>query len=155
MTRPVVYRYLSHGRFRGRTLLQLNYVVWFPARSRTGPPDILAGRLDGITRRLTPSGDGRPLLYDTMHNCGCYHMFFTTSRLRLPHARGGHEEPLPVPRHLPDPHAHLVLRIAHRTQYVYRLYFEADGGGSRQVDIRRYFDDPHLIERYFAPAQGP
>ncbi|HSO07402.1 MAG TPA: hypothetical protein VLW45_09175, partial [Pelomicrobium sp.] len=31
---PVVYAYLSHARFGGDTLLQLNYVAWFPARPR-------------------------------------------------------------------------------------------------------------------------
>lgn len=74
--RPVTYRYLSHTRFHGDILLQLNYVIWFPARPLTASWDLLGGRLDGITWRVTLGRDGTPLIYDAMHNCGCFHYFF-------------------------------------------------------------------------------
>ena len=72
---PVVYRLMSYARFAGQILLQLNYVVWFPSRPSDSSFDTLAGQLDGITWRVTLSPDGHPLLYDTIHNCGCYHWF--------------------------------------------------------------------------------
>lgn len=119
VTQPTEYRLVSHTRFGGRVLLQLNYVVWFPARSGT---DIYAGRLDGIIWRVTLGPDGEPLLYDSIHNCGCYHKYFLSPRLRL---RGDLptfwlEQPL-LPQPAPDGRP-LVLRIAHRTHYLQRVY---------------------------------
>ena len=78
---PVVYRHMSHARFQGESLLQLNYVIWFPARPLSGPLDLYGGVLDGITWRVTLDSRGRPLLYDAMHNCGCFHQFFGIGRL--------------------------------------------------------------------------
>lgn len=73
--KPNVYQRISHVRYGAMTLLQLNYVVWFPARPRTHVFDLLGGRLDGINWRVTVGSDGRPLLFEAIHNCGCYHMF--------------------------------------------------------------------------------
>ena len=39
--RPASYRRVSYTRFRGRTLLQLNYSFWFPSRPLDGPSDLL------------------------------------------------------------------------------------------------------------------
>ena len=50
-------------------------------RPRAGAFDLLGGHLDGLTWRVTLDDDGSPLLYDTMHNCGCYHWFFPAPRL--------------------------------------------------------------------------
>ncbi len=81
--RPVVYRYPSYVRWRNQVLLQLNYVIWFSERPASGPLDILAGALDGLVWRVTLDSQGRPLLYDSIHNCGCYHQFFPAAALRL------------------------------------------------------------------------
>jgi hypothetical protein len=45
---PAVYRYVSYARWRGEPLLQLNYLIWFAARPRTGAFDLLGGPLDGV-----------------------------------------------------------------------------------------------------------
>ncbi len=73
---PVTYTLLSHTRFQGKILLQLVYTVWFPGRTAESAVDSLAGHLDGITWRVTLDSQGQPLVYDSMHNCGCYHLFF-------------------------------------------------------------------------------
>lgn len=130
-SRPVVYTYLSHARFEAKTLLQLNYVVWFPARPAKGPLDILAGRIDGINWRVTLDGDGRPLLYDSMHNCGCYHMFIPSGKLRFRGKDGGFEEPILIPQTLPLAPGRVVLRVASRTHYLQRAYFDTAGSGER------------------------
>ncbi|MFQ5551795.1 MAG: hypothetical protein ACE5FJ_11230, partial [Gemmatimonadales bacterium] len=123
--RPVVYRQLSHTRVKGEVLAQLNYVVWFPARPKTSSFDYLGGHLDGITWRVTLSNDGTPLLFDSMHNCGCYHMFFPTERLRLRSFSYTPEddlfEPPLVPQVVNPPAGGLTLRIAHRTHYIERV----------------------------------
>jgi len=124
ISRPVVFTYLSRVRFEARTLLQLNYVVWFPARPANGPLDILAGRLDGINWRVTLDEDGKPLLYDSMHNCGCYHLFIPSGKLQFRGNGGGFEEPLLIPQTLPWGQGRVVLRVASRTHYLQRAYFD-------------------------------
>ena len=73
---PVTYTLLSHTRFHGEILLQLVYTIWFPERTAESAIDSLAGHLDGVTWRVTLNPQGQPLIYDSMHNCGCYHLFF-------------------------------------------------------------------------------
>lgn len=85
--RPVAFVRLAHAWFEGRPVAQLVYLVWFRARPREGALDILGGRLDGLIWRVTLGNDGLPVVYDTIHPCGCYHLFFPapgTRRLPLP-----------------------------------------------------------------------
>ena len=86
---PVVYQRVAHTRLGGRTLLQLVYSVWFTERPARGPADLLAGRVDAVVLRLTLDEAGRVLLLDSIHGCGCYHVFVPAPSL--------------VPRAPPDP----------------------------------------------------
>ncbi|MEK7792771.1 MAG: hypothetical protein AAB306_06450 [Pseudomonadota bacterium] len=118
---PTIYRKVSHTRFDGQVLLQLNYIIWFRARPGS---DIYAGQLDGINWRVTLGPDGKPWLYDAIHNCGCYHEFFPSHQLRL---RKGlpstyFESPL-LPQLAPEQQP-LVLRIAHHTHFIQRIYHD-------------------------------
>jgi len=120
---PVVYTYVSHARWRGTILLQLNYVFWFPARASDGAFDLLAGHLDGLTWRLTLAPDGKVLVADTIHNCGCYHLFFPSAGLR-PVAYGTSAEERPfTPQPLPAlaPGERFALYVAARTHYLQRV----------------------------------
>ncbi len=126
--RPTVYRHISHTRADNDVLLQLNYIIWFPARPRTSAFDTLGGHLDGITWRVTLSRDGHPLLHDSMHNCGCYHMFFPSPKLRpREHVKSPEtpmREPILIPQPAPqstDSFGRLTVRIAHRTHYIERV----------------------------------
>jgi hypothetical protein len=78
---PVVYQRLAQTRWGDSTLLQLIYSVWFPERPASGAFDLLAGRLDGVVLRLTLDAQGRVLLFDSIHACGCYHLFVPTPAL--------------------------------------------------------------------------
>ncbi|MDQ6995751.1 MAG: hypothetical protein Q9M18_09170, partial [Mariprofundaceae bacterium] len=51
--KPVVYTHISHTRWQGKALLQLNYVFWFPERPKTSSFDLLGGKLDGLIWRVT------------------------------------------------------------------------------------------------------
>ena len=82
VSQPVVYRRMGYTRVGQRTLLQLVYVVWMPERPLEGSFDLLGGRLDGVVWRVTLAPDGEPVLFDSIHPCGCYHMFFPTPRLQ-------------------------------------------------------------------------
>jgi hypothetical protein len=80
----VIYQRLAATRYRGQWLVQLVYTLWFPERLARSRFDILAGALDAVVLRLTLApDDGRPLLLDTIHGCGCYHLFLPTAELRL------------------------------------------------------------------------
>ncbi|MCG8428455.1 MAG: hypothetical protein MI754_13955, partial [Chromatiales bacterium] len=115
-----VFQHLSYTLFQGKPLLQLNYVIWFSSRPCTSVFDILCGQMDGINWRVTLSPEGEPLIYDSMHNCGCYHQFFPTRRLVVRTPPNTLDESAFVPAHAPDigPGQRLVLRIASRTHHI-------------------------------------
>ncbi len=69
------YYYFSHAFFKGEPILQINYVIWFPARSGPNSPRIERGLIDGLTVRISLSPDGSPFMADIMNNCGCYHFY--------------------------------------------------------------------------------
>ena len=75
---PVMYQRLAYTRYQGQTLLQMVYSIWFPERPRGSGVDLLSGQLDSVVLRLTLAPDGTPWLYDSIHSCGCYHLFFPT-----------------------------------------------------------------------------
>ena len=81
ISQPTLFTLLSYTWFKGRILPQLNYISWFPSRPCDSFFDILCGHMDGIIWRVTLNHDGRPIHYDTVHNCGCYHTFFPTAAL--------------------------------------------------------------------------
>lgn len=117
---PITYRFLSYTKLDEEILLQLNYVIWFPARPVTGPLDILGGKLDGITWRVTLNKGGKPLIYDAMHNCGCYHMFFPSPNLERRDIGYEGEEPILVPDIVQEikPDQRAVIHIASSSHYI-------------------------------------
>lgn len=119
-SRPVVYQRLTHTLVQGRPLLQLVYTLWFQERPKRGPFDLLGGTLDGLIVRLTLANDGRPLMLDTIHACGCYHLFFPARGVSLRPGAPADEEWAFVPGTLPDlaPGARLVVRVESATHYV-------------------------------------
>jgi hypothetical protein len=121
--RPVVYRRASHTRYQGRALLQLNYAIWFPERPKESAWDLLGGRLDGVLWRVTLGPDGAPWVYDSMHLCGCYHLFFPTARAGAKPQPDTLDETAFTPQTLPRvaPGERVVLRLASRTHYVERV----------------------------------
>ncbi len=73
---PAAYTEASLVRLGSEVLLQLSYTFWFPERSPEYPLDPYAGPIDGLTWRVTLDTDGRPLLWDSIHACGCYYTLF-------------------------------------------------------------------------------
>jgi hypothetical protein len=129
-SRPVLFGRIAWTRYGERTLVQLVYTGWFPERPDEGGFDILGGTLDGIVWRTTLAPDGEPLVYDAIHPCGCYHMFFPTPRAEPRAAPDPDDEWAFVPASpgaLPD-EARTRIRIATRTHYL--LDVAADVGAS-------------------------
>jgi hypothetical protein len=136
---PAVYRHVAYTRYRGTTLVQLVYSVWFSERPPQSSSDLLAGPLDGVVFRVTLSPLGVPLVYDTIHPCGCYHMFFPTPRAVPIPAPEGEPEWAFVPQTLGNL-AHgdgIVVRIATRTHYVERVYVDRADSLAR-YELRPY-----------------
>lgn len=72
---PVVFTQLAFSYVHGIIQPQLVYLIWFAARSAESWPDIYAGALDGLVWRVTLDDQGRALVYDSIHPCGCYHQW--------------------------------------------------------------------------------
>ena len=137
-----VYGHPAWTRYEGKVLLQLVYTLWFPERPPQSEGDILAGKLDGITWRVTLAPDGEPLVYDTIHPCGCYHMFFPTPRAAARPAPGGLDEwmfsPQPLPRIADGERP--VVRIASGTHAIARVSVTRGTDSVVRYALRPYGD---------------
>jgi hypothetical protein len=137
--RPVVYRRASHTRYQGRALLQLNYSIWFPERPRESGWDLLGGRLDGVLWRVTLGPDGAPWVYDSMHLCGCYHLFFPTGSATAKPQADTLNETAFTPHALPRLAAgeRIVVRLASRTHYLEKVRVAGRPHRRNRVPVRR------------------
>jgi len=120
VSRPAIFTRVAYTRYDGRVHPQLVYAVWFPERPPSGPFDPLAGKLDAVIWRVTLDDSGEPLAFDTIHGCGCYHLWFPTPRARPLPLRDSLDEQAFVPASLPRVRAgeRVVMRIAAGTHYV-------------------------------------
>jgi hypothetical protein len=139
-SRLVVYGHAAWTRYRGRVLLQLVYTIWFSERPPQSAGDILAGKLDGLTWRVTLAPDGEPLLYDTIHPCGCFHLFFPTPRATPLPAPDALEEWMFAPHALPRIGAgeRPLLRIASGTHYLERVSIVQGSDSLARYEILPY-----------------
>jgi hypothetical protein len=153
---PMAYARLAYAVLAGRVHLQLVYTFWFPARPAAGMFDPLAGPLDGLIWRVTLDRDLRPAVYDTIHPCGCYHLFFPTDRVRAraqpPPDQGRFDEGLFAPQTAPALRdgERLQLLIESRTHYVQRLIATRDT--AREHDFALAGED--LLRALPLPAGG-
>jgi hypothetical protein len=156
--RPVTYRRLAYTRSHDETRVQLVYTIWFPERPKSGAADMLAGRLDGVVFRVTLGADGAPLVYDTIHPCGCYHMFFPTAQVKaLPAPEPGIEwafAPLSLP--VAESAQRVVVRIATRTHYVVGVRPDTQAPGviyqfADDNDLRALPTPDHKTRSAFGP----
>lgn len=131
INKPTVFQHLSHTRLGHKVLLQLNYTIWFPARPKSSTFDLLGGHLDGITWRVTLLPNGKPWLFDTIHNCGCYHLFFPTEYAGTIKQNTIFSESYfqPQPALVIKQDMKPVLRIAATTHYIERVSFDPSQTG--------------------------
>ena len=165
ISRPSIYTLLSHAYFNDEIVLQLNYIVWLPSRPCTSSLDFLCGHIDGLIWRVTLGSNGQPLLYDAIHNCGCYHTFFPTGYLQVKSpppvivdSRSNLDEtafsPVQAPHVIPS--QQLVLRLAPTSHHIESVYLNTDANNHRSVEnvsaswesyhtLRslQYYDDGH------------
>jgi hypothetical protein len=134
-SQPTVYVHPAQMRYGETVLLQLVYTVWFPERPARRTVDFLAGRLDAVMWRVTLAPDGEPLLYDSIHACGCYHLFFPTPRARPRPAPDALDEWAFVPQRLP--------RVAEGERPVVRL-----ASGTHYIEAVERVSGPDSLTRY-------
>lgn len=122
-SRPITYKLLSYTRFRNEILTQLNYIIWFPSRPKTHALDIYGGMLDGLNYRVTLDTHGEPLLYESVHHCGCYYAAYPTRRLKI-REKIQYKEP-PLILKAPDIRSDrqwITVAMKSRTHFVRHLY---------------------------------
>ncbi|MCG3195615.1 MAG: hypothetical protein HUU16_09125 [Candidatus Omnitrophica bacterium] len=79
--RPAVYAYAQRRRIGGEDLIQLIYTHWYAEHPPLKFADAEAGKLEGLTIRITLDTRKRPLVYETIYDCGCYHRMYVSRRL--------------------------------------------------------------------------
>ncbi len=122
-SKAVEYRHLSHTIIDDLIMPQLNYMIWFPQRPADSLLDLYAGRIDGLILRVTLDESMQPVLYDTIHPCGCYHLFYPRQDLQLLPATAmdeGYFVPQPLP-HVTNTRQ-LTVRITSSDHQLVRLY---------------------------------
>ncbi|VAX42402.1 hypothetical protein MNBD_PLANCTO02-2144 [hydrothermal vent metagenome] len=81
VSQPTMYALYENGQVAGRLHKQLTYTVWYPRHPRTKNFDIEPGHIDSGVVRITLDDNNRPLLYETVLACGCYHKVFVERRI--------------------------------------------------------------------------
>lgn len=137
--------------FDGRPRAQLVYTFWFPRRPAQSAFDLLAGEIDALVWRVTLDEQGAPLVYDSMHACGCYHQFFPTARVRArptpADAASRVDETLFAPQTLPAPapSQRVRLHVAARTHYLQRIeLIETESARDASATSYTLVDDDRL-----------
>lgn len=79
---PSIYAFITEAELDGMKRAQLNYTYWFPEHpSMGGGFDPEAGKIEGITFRMTLGPDNTPLFFETVFNCGCYHRVYPSAEV--------------------------------------------------------------------------
>ena len=119
--RPTTYFLRSYTRLGGKVLVQLVYVVWFSERPVEKFFDAYAGDLDGVVWRVTLDAEGQPLIYDTIHPCGCYRYYFPVWPLAKKPDGSLWQEPALFPQAAVPQAGRLAIRVQSATHYVRRV----------------------------------
>jgi len=135
-SQPVSFVRLEYTRFNDSILPQLIYSIWFTERPKESGLDILAGKIDGIIWRVTIDDNGKILIADTIHLCGCYHLFFPSKSLNKQTEKQNRlSEGITIPTTLPS-HTEidrLTLGIQSSTHYLKSLSNKAQTVSKQQI----------------------
>jgi len=139
--KPALYAFLDTKTIQDRSTRQLVYVLWYPQHPALSKFDPEAGPLDGWTVRVTLDQHERPLVVESVSNCGCYYKIFPSDTLEALSAAAW---PAPLPsktfhleQHLTDSFDAVVPETVHGLAEPRRrivLYFSA--GHHQLVTVR-------------------
>ncbi|HIJ83075.1 MAG: hypothetical protein HW380_1357 [Magnetococcales bacterium] len=79
--KPTLYAYIRHTQIQKIPVKQLVYTLWYPQHPQLKSFDPEAGPMEGWTFRITLNRDHKPLIYESVSNCGCYYKVFPSERL--------------------------------------------------------------------------
>jgi hypothetical protein len=136
---PVVYTRLTYTLLGGLIHPQLVYTFWFSERPSRGAFDyLLAGKLDGVVWRVTLDFAGEALVYDSMHTCGCYHLFFPTEKVVARELPATLDETLFAPQTVPTARSgeSVVLRIESGPHYLQRVFMTSEAQSATAVTYK-------------------
>ncbi|TJY58271.1 hypothetical protein E4T66_16385 [Sinimarinibacterium sp. CAU 1509] len=137
---PVVYTLHEFTRFGDQVLPVLVYVIWFSERPSQKAIDSYAGALDGLVWRVVLDPQLQPLVYDTIHPCGCYRYTFPVQALTQILRGGFWQEPVLFPQGEVPADA-VALRIQSETHYLRRVVAPALATGDvHHYTLRPYAD---------------
>ncbi|MFC3684509.1 hypothetical protein [Hydrogenophaga luteola] len=149
---PVLYQRIAHTRYGDRVLLQLVYSLWFPERPARHGLDLLAGRVDAVVLRLTLDERGRPLMLDSIHGCGCYHVFVPARSVDLRPPPSARIEWAFVPAALPELAPGQRLRVYLSASDHQLVGVAADDGAGQGTALR--LEDEDQLRSLPTPAGG-
>ncbi len=151
---PVAYTRITYTSIGGVIYPQLVYTFWFSERPRSPGSafDLLAGKLDGVVWRVTVDLTGEALVYDSIHACGCYHLFFPTEKVAARALPDTLDELLFAPQALATVRSgeRVVLRIESRTHYLQRVLTEKDS----TTNVIYQMQDERTLTRLARPSGG-
>lgn len=149
---PVLYQRIAYTRYGDRVLPQLVYSLWFPERPPRHGLDLLAGRVDAVVLRLTLDEQGRVLMLDSIHGCGCYHLFLPAYTMALRPPPSERIEWAFVPATLPGLAPGQRLRVHLSASDHQLIGVAADEGRAEGVVLR--LEDEEQLRSLPAPGGG-
>jgi hypothetical protein len=91
---PQVYFVPSYARVGTRTLIQINYFVWFSHHLSGSADDPESGPIDGLVWRVTFDSNGVPLMFDAIHMSGFDQMWFVPPSVSIRAQEGDDDDPV-------------------------------------------------------------
>jgi hypothetical protein len=73
---PAVYAIYQTVAINGREHVQLTYTAWYPAHPKMKTFDLEEADIDSCVLRVTLDDKNRPILFETIAACGCFHKAF-------------------------------------------------------------------------------
>jgi len=131
---PALYAFVDEKTLQGQPVRQLVYVLWYPRHPKLAGFDPEAGPLDGWTVRLSLDADERPVLVESVSNCGCYYKIFPGAGLEA-RAAAAYAKPLP------KKHFHLEQDVPGKFDAVVPETVAGLDGGAQ--DLVLYFSAGH------------
>lgn len=156
--KPTVYFLPGLARFGGKSLLQINYFVWFSERLPQHRSDGVAGTMDGLIWRVTFDEQGQPLMHDTVRISGDDHLGFAMQP-QLKRREDASASVLFPQKDLPA--GDVAVRLRTGTHAVLRLVAADDAKAGKQstYELKPYdelltLDDPAGGTRSLFDASG-
>jgi len=144
---PVAYTRLTYAVIGGLIHPQLVYTFWFSERPSRGAFDLLSGKLDGLVWRVTLDSAGDALVYDSMHACGCYHLFFPTDRVAARELPATLDESLFIPQKIRRVASNqkIRLRIESGSHYLQRVQVTSETGPTTTNSVSYALQDERTL----------